>query len=166
MRYNHPTPQAAEKKDTCTAHRLEEWVRVVGLYDKTSDCYAPSMREQDSFYFRSLCPRPFHFSFLVWGVCLFHFEICFRLSFLVTLLFLLIYEIMVSSLFCYVLSTSRPLLYLFQTLNYSCLFMSNTSSLSTSYFSSPLVSYDTLCYKRTASLLFIGDGVLMCSIKC
>lgn len=38
-------------------------VRVVGLYDKTSDYYAPFMGEQDSFCFTNLCPRLLFVSF-------------------------------------------------------------------------------------------------------
>lgn len=82
-------------------------VRVVGLYDRTSDCHAPFMREQDSFYFTSLCPRPP--LFFVPGLSLSLrdlFSSAFILSFLFDLLSLLIYEIMLALFSVMFLSTS------------------------------------------------------------
>lgn len=72
-------------------------VRVVGLYDRTSDCHAPFMREQDSFYFTS----PVFSSLFFMPGCLslslrYLFSSAFTSSFLFNLLSLLIYEIMLS----------------------------------------------------------------------
>lgn len=113
-------------------------MRVVGLYDKTSDYYAPFMGEQDSFCFTNLCPRLFYlFLFLTClGVSLHNlFSSAIASSFRFTLLPLLIYEVMGSSLFCHLISNSRPPLsrpWIIAARSWS------NTSLSTSYFSSPL----------------------------